>query len=249
MGSTRLPGKVLLPLNGHTVLEEVLARCSRIRGIDEVICATSDQEQDRAIVYTIGWKYTVVCGSEHDVLSRYQEAVKYNGNCIIMRITADCPHISPELCSAVMKKRDRHAADYASNILPRTFPRGLDCEVFTRDLLDLACRKSKEREHVTTWMQTAPDIKRVNVASPWPMDGRLCLDNEDDYRSSCVRTAACNRSSSSISGEAILIAGTPNTYRKRTALALNAEEKRVISSAAAYSNSSRCHSRGVCRRV
>ncbi len=178
LGSTRLPGKVLLPLNGRTVIGEVLMRCKRIPGIDEVICAIPTND---ALLLQEAEKYCkVVCGPEHDVLKRYCQAATKTDADIIMRITGDCPLISPELCGEVLAKFKREGADYASNIEPRTFPRGLDCEVFSKAALDFAYDEDDDREHVTTWMRRA-DIKRVNVASPWPIDGRLTLDNWADY--------------------------------------------------------------------
>jgi spore coat polysaccharide biosynthesis protein SpsF (cytidylyltransferase family) len=126
----------------------------------------------------------VVQGPEHDVLARYEMAARHTNADIIMRVTGDCPLIPPELCGEVL--RSLGTGDYASNIEPRTFPQGYDCEVFTRSLLDLAhiSAGESEREHVTTWMRSA-DIKRTNVRSPWPMEGRLTLDTEDDYRVIC----------------------------------------------------------------
>jgi spore coat polysaccharide biosynthesis protein SpsF (cytidylyltransferase family) len=76
-------------------------------------------------------------------------------------------------------------ADYTSNIDPRTFPQGLDCEAFTMEVLEMAMRHGPD-EHVTTWMRSSPEVNRVNVASPWPIEGRLTLDTEDDYRVICA---------------------------------------------------------------
>lgn len=189
MGSKRLPGKVLLPLNGHTVLAEVLTRCKKIIGIDRVACAIPDTAENDMLVPVIE-----ACGAycsrgpEDDVLKRYRCASLVLGADIVMRITADCPLLSPELCSEVLKAHSRSDADYASNIQPRTFPKGLDCEVFTHYLL---CRANlatdgEDREHVTPWMRKSKAVKRDNVESPWRMDGRLCLDTEDDYKVICA---------------------------------------------------------------
>lgn len=186
IGSKRLPSKVLLPLNGHTVIGEVLTRCKRIPGIDEVVCAVPP---DAPLIQEAGKYCRVIVGKEHDVLGRYCQAASQSDADIIMRITADCPLISPELCGEVLAKFKREGADYASNIEPRTFPKGLDCEVFSRGLLNLAYCEDDDREHVTTWMRMAPawtGVRRVNVASPWPLDGRLTLDTWDDYAVICA---------------------------------------------------------------
>jgi spore coat polysaccharide biosynthesis protein SpsF (cytidylyltransferase family) len=181
--STRLPGKVLLPLNGHTVIGEVLSRCKRINNVDQVVCAVpfGDPVRHEAEKYC-----EVIEGPEHDVLRRYFMAAVRTGAEIIVRITGDCPLICPELCAEIVYDLIGEDAEYASNIEPRTFPQGYDCEVFTRSLLELAhvSAGESEREHVTTWMRSA-DIKRTNVRSPWPMEGRLTLDTEDDYRVIC----------------------------------------------------------------
>lgn len=126
-------------------------------------------------------------GHPTDVLDRYLACAGFYVADIIIRITGDCPLISPELCGAVLSALKRYEADYASNIEPRTFPKGLDCEAFTMEALKVADRLTfgGEREHVTPWLRRA-NMKRVNVASPWPIEGRLTLDTEDDYRNLCV---------------------------------------------------------------
>lgn len=184
--SSRLPGKVLLPLNGHTVIGEVLTRCWKIPGIDQVVCTvpTGDLELSKEAT-----KYApVTIGPELDVLHRYYRAAYVYDADLVMRVTGDCPLISPELCGAVLAKLQIEGADYSSNVHPRTFPQGMDCEAFTFDLLKRAEQEAVEgeREHVTTWMLRGAGIKRVNVTSPWTMEGRLTLDTEVDYKSICA---------------------------------------------------------------
>lgn len=172
----------MLPLNGHTVIGEVVSRCKRILNVDQVVCAVPFGDPVRAEAE----KYCdVVEGPEHDVLARYHIAAVRHAAEVIVRVTGDCPLISPDLCAEVIRKLA--GADYASNIEPRTFPQGYDCEAFTRSLLERAFIKAgaDEREHVTTWMRRA-DINRVNVSAPWKMEGRLTLDTEDDYRTICA---------------------------------------------------------------
>jgi spore coat polysaccharide biosynthesis protein SpsF len=182
MGSKRLPGKVLLPLNGHTVVGEVLTRCNRMRGIERVICAIPDTAENDKLELEAEKYCKVVRGPEHDVLTRYFRAMPEDAE-FVMRITADCPLLCPALCDDVLFKLIDTRADYASNIDPRTFPHGMDCEAFTRDTLQRAHYHAgpHEREHVTTWMRSA-NIRRVNVSSPWRLEGRLTLDTWDDYQ-------------------------------------------------------------------
>jgi spore coat polysaccharide biosynthesis protein SpsF (cytidylyltransferase family) len=123
-----------------------------------------------------------------DVLSRYVKAAHETQASVIVRITADCPLISPDLCSEVVARQKRWGVKYASNIFPRrTWPKGMDCEVFTLDALLEANRFAlgEDREHVTPWMQKNL-VNWVTVESPWPIEGRLTLDTEDDYRTICA---------------------------------------------------------------
>lgn len=180
MGSTRLPGKVLLPLNGHTVVGEVLTRCKSIT--DRVICAVPDDFSNDVLAAEASKYAEVVRGPERDVLKRYRLAAEHAKATEVMRITADCPLISPALCKQVAAALEGN--DYASNVEPRTFPQGFDCEAFTMAALREADDKSEEREHVTTYIRNGP-FRRVNVASPWKLDGRVTLDTEDDYRVIC----------------------------------------------------------------
>jgi spore coat polysaccharide biosynthesis protein SpsF len=188
MNSKRLPGKVLLPLNGHTVLNEVIARCWKIPGIDLVAVTTPDRD-----VFDVVGKQCLADlapkNKEDDVLWRYYAAARGTEADIIVRITADCPLISPELCGAVVEELKSQHADYASNIVPRTFPKGLDCEAFTMNALvaaNISAETPYEREHVTAWMRLNPLMKHAHVTSRWPIEGRLTLDTEDDYRTICA---------------------------------------------------------------
>jgi len=175
---------VLLPLNGHTVVEEVLTRCRKIPGIDDVILAIPRTRENDPLARLAGSDLEVFCGAQHNVLERYRAAAWGRWN-VIMRVTADCPLICPELCGEVLRKLMDERADYASNIEPRTFPQGLDCEVFTAETLERAARHGPD-EHVTTWMRSAPGLRRRYVTNPWVIEGRLTLDTEDDYRTICA---------------------------------------------------------------
>jgi spore coat polysaccharide biosynthesis protein SpsF (cytidylyltransferase family) len=179
----------MLPLpTGRTVIGEVLTRCKRITGVDEVICAIP--YLDDAELGKEAEKYCrVVCGPEDDVLARYMiaagDTIESEGFDHIMRITGDCPLICPELCSAVLALHLREDAPYTSNICPRTFPRGLDCEVFTREMLEWADEwgdEPSDREHVTPLMQ---ECGGPCIMSPWPIEGHLCIDTAEDYKVIC----------------------------------------------------------------
>ncbi len=169
MGSTRFPGKVLADLAGQPVLHRVVTRLSRAAQVDDVVVATSTSSADDAIAELCegrGWQ--TVRGSEADVLDRYHHAAHDRRAGSVVRITADCPLVDPDvvdLVAAHLLGVDH--VDYASNSLaPRTFPRGLDVEALTIAALDAAWAEATdpvEREHVTPFLYRHPE--RFSIAS------------------------------------------------------------------------------------
>jgi spore coat polysaccharide biosynthesis protein SpsF len=161
MGSSRLPGKVLMDLGGETVLRRVVSRLRRATLIDELVVATTDWVADDAIVKECQ-RLEVPCfrGSENDVLDRYCQAARTYAAETVVRITSDCPVIDPELVDETIRIFQRRHGDYASNVLLRSYPRGLDTEVFTRAALERAwhdARKPYQREHVTPYFYEHPE--------------------------------------------------------------------------------------------
>lgn len=157
MTSTRLPGKVLLDLAGRPLLSQQLARLRASRETDEIVIATTVNATDDPLV-ELARKEGVRCfrGDEQDVLSRYLGAAREAKADLVVRITSDCPLIDAGETDRVIRDLREHAseADYAANILERTYPRGLDTEAFFMDVLERAARlgRSREaREHVT-WL-------------------------------------------------------------------------------------------------
>lgn len=165
MGSVRLPGKVMLDLEGDSVLARVVARVKRARTIGEVMVATSDGAGDDVIVAECKrLAANVFRGDEHDVLDRYYQAAKFARAEIVVRITADCPLLDPETTDSTVSKFLEQRPDYASNALVRTYPRGLDTEVFTFAALEQVWREATERyqrAHVTPYIFQNPERFRV----------------------------------------------------------------------------------------
>ena len=176
-GSTRLPGKVLLPLGEETVLWHVLKRCQRIKA-DVVVCAVPEGDEAVAIeAIRAGAK--VAYGPEDDVLGRYLLAATDVGANKILRVTSDCPLIDPEICNEVLELSG--VLDYASNVTPRMWPKGLDCEAFSITALQTADRKAtdpRDREHVGPWMQR--NLENKTLLGPG-VRGRWVLDYPEDY--------------------------------------------------------------------
>lgn len=167
MGSTRLPEKVLLKIAGYPMLEHVVNRTKMAASLDSVVVATSTEPQDDAIAnYCDETSVTCFRGSESDVLDRYYEGARAVGADTIVRITADCPLIAPEVIDRVVRRYRESSADYATNILYYTYPDGLDVEVFSYGALERAWESAKtnyEREHVTPYIQECDEFNCLNV--------------------------------------------------------------------------------------
>ncbi|HXG70270.1 MAG TPA: glycosyltransferase family protein [Gemmatimonadaceae bacterium] len=165
MASTRLPGKAMLPIAGKPMLELVLDRVGRSKMIDEVVVATSTEKGDDVIADYCGSRACRFSrGSEEDVLSRYRDAAVAFDADIVVRITSDCPLMDPTVLDLVVSRflEVLPAVDYAANTLPpRTFPRGLDVEVFSIGALERAFVEDQDprsREHVTPYIYRHPEI-------------------------------------------------------------------------------------------
>lgn len=169
MGSTRLPGKVLMEIVGHPMLWHVVDRVRQAETLDKVVVATSDDPSDHAIAFFCK-REGIPCfqGSKDDVLDRYYRAAEWIGADVIVRITADCPLIDPDVVDDIVKYYMEGDYDYVSNTAPPTFPDGLDAEVFSFQALERAWCEAKwqsEREHVTPYIRKHPELFRTgNVA-------------------------------------------------------------------------------------
>jgi spore coat polysaccharide biosynthesis protein SpsF len=165
MGSTRLPGKVLMDLGGKTVLARVLHRLHRASRIHEVVVATTNCAGDDAVVTECA-RLQISCfrGSEHNVLDRYVRTAEKCRSDLIVRVTADCPLVDPELVNEVVDACITRQVDLSCNDVPHTFPRGLDVEAFTSETLyrvhDMA-KQPCQCEHVTALIYDRPDIFRT----------------------------------------------------------------------------------------
>lgn len=191
MGSTRLPGKVLMPLGDAQVLDWVAGACMSAIGVDETWIATSTLPADDKIKDFCDNNYIYMpCfrGSETDVLSRFHECALEAEADIILRLTGDCPFLDSRVISEVVELRKRTGAAYASNVDPRTFPDGLDVECFTREALKAAYSEATDpidRDTVTYWIRrNRSRFPAVNLACSIPgmQNERWVLDTEKDYQ-------------------------------------------------------------------
>ncbi|MDD4611359.1 MAG: glycosyltransferase family protein [Patescibacteria group bacterium] len=186
-GSTRLPGKVLLPLGGKTVIEQVISRVNQAKKIDKIILATTTKEEDDAleqICLKAGIDY--FRGSEDDVLDRYYQAAKKFEAKNIIRITGDCPLLDPEIVDKIINIYKESGVDYATNVIPPTFPDGLDAEIFSFSILEKAWHETSlasQREHVTIYFwQNQGIFKQKHLNNGIDLSTRRwVLDNPEDY--------------------------------------------------------------------
>ena len=163
MGSTRLPGKVLLPAAGKSLIRHMLDRVKRSSTIDELWLATSSDSANVQLANEAEKaEVEVFRGSEDDVLSRYVAVAERTAADWIVRLTGDCPLHDPVIIDAVVSYALDHATefDYLCNSLRPTYPDGLDVEVFTSKSLAQAATEATstlQREHVTPFIHRYHD--------------------------------------------------------------------------------------------
>ncbi len=193
MGSSRLPGKVLLDIAGQPMLARVVARTARATTVHQVLVATTTDASDNPIAATchsMGISYTR--GSLHDVLDRYYQAAKQAQADVVVRITADCPVIDPLLIDDCVNTLLEGSFDFSCNRLPppftRTYPIGLDTEVCTFQALERAWKESTEtfhREHVMPYLYEGVQLSAVSGGASEGISPRgfkiAQLHHETDY--------------------------------------------------------------------
>ena len=168
MGSSRLPAKVMKSVAGRPMIDHVIQRARNISGVHQVVVATSKNAAEGPLVEHVSSMPEVALfrGPEDDVLTRYYEAAAAFEADIVMRITGDCPLLSPRTSTHVLEAylKNRTLCDYVSNTLRRTFPRGLDTSVMGFDTLERAHKQATtraQREHVTVVIWSNP--KQFNL--------------------------------------------------------------------------------------
>jgi spore coat polysaccharide biosynthesis protein SpsF len=189
MSSTRLPGKVLKTVVGKTLLGHIVERLKFSSAIDRIIIATTVNPLDTSIIeFCTKNKIDFFVGSEFDVLDRYYNAAKKFKANTIVRITSDNPLVDPLVVDKVTLyyKENSDKYDFVSNTLTRTYPVGLDVEVFSFEALETAWKESTnafEREHVTPYMANNPlKFRLANVIDNVDhSDLRWTMDYPEDF--------------------------------------------------------------------
>jgi len=185
MTSTRLPGKVFMKVMGRPLLSYQIERLRFSKRIDDIIIATTTNKEDGPIAKLAQKEgLNFYRGSEDDVLDRYyQTAKKYNVK-NIMRLTADCPLIDPDICDSIANVYFESGVDYIRT--GETFAEGLDCEIISFSVLTKAWQESilnAEREHVTLYILNHPKLFKIMVKENEADDSRyrMTVDEEEDF--------------------------------------------------------------------
>jgi spore coat polysaccharide biosynthesis protein SpsF len=184
-----MPEKIFKTLAGKQMLWHVVNRLSYAKMIDKIIIATTTLPGDDQVEgFCIANNISFYRGSSNDVLSRYYEAAKIYNAEIVIRVTSDCPVIDPYIIDAMLTQfiNEDHI-DYLSNSIRRTFPRGLDAEIFTFSALEKTYNEAKldyEHEHVTPYIYNNPDkfiIKNYANDTDFSFH-RWTVDTEEDFK-------------------------------------------------------------------
>jgi spore coat polysaccharide biosynthesis protein SpsF len=188
MESSRLPGKTLAPILGRPMLEMLIERLRRARRVDQVVVATTDRPADQAIE-DLARRLDVGCfrGSSDDVLDRVLKAAQAHGADLIVEMTGDCPLLDPTVVDEAIAIFLAGSFDYVSNVVERTYPRGLDTQVYPVKVLaqvDKLTQEPADRENVSLYIYEHPQRFRLGhlyasskVRRP---DLRLTVDTQPD---------------------------------------------------------------------
>ncbi|MBB6692206.1 glycosyltransferase family protein [Cohnella xylanilytica] len=187
MGSSRLPGKVLMPLGNSCVLDYVVTRCRQVKNVADVIVATSSWAQDDPIKqWCVEHGVSYSRGSETDVLARFVDSAKPHQPDYVMRVTGDCPFVDYELAEKFMVAMARQPSD--AIVWLGNLPRGLVVEIVSYEALlemDRKGREPRHREHVTYYAKEFPEqFTTTEVEIPAALrypELRITLDTKEDY--------------------------------------------------------------------
>jgi len=187
MGSTRYPGKVMEKLNGERkVLDYVIEQLKFSKSIENLIIATTTLEQDDVIVnYAKDNNLEYFRGKPLDVLDRYYQCAKKFSLETIVRMTSDCPFLDPRIVDKTVCFFQENNFDYVSNNIIRTFPIGVDTEVFSFQALEKAWKEAvlpSEREHVTPFIKKNNNIFKIfNLENEKKIPiYRITIDRKED---------------------------------------------------------------------
>lgn len=185
MGSTRLPGKVMMKITGIPMIELLLKRLACAKELDQIVLATSIDEENRLLVdHVIRLGFACEQGSEQDVMERYLRTARKHQADIIVRITGDCPLVDSALVDQLVREFKSSELDYLTNTTPPTYPDGLDVEVFSFKAFERACSETEDaydHEHVTPYLRKPGEFRTASVSHDEDLsDWRWTVDEQED---------------------------------------------------------------------
>lgn len=189
MTSKRLPGKPLLKAAKKTMIEHLINRLKKVDSINEIILATTKNKTDDILVETVeNFGVRVFRGDENDVMQRVISAAESSKAEIITQITGDCPIIDPQIVEQTIRMFLNHDVDYVSNTIVRSYPDGMDTQVYRLKTLKKSASMTNslfDREHVSSHITNNPKIfSQIHLVAPpeinWPSLG-ITLDEKGDY--------------------------------------------------------------------
>lgn len=193
MSSSRLPGKVLLPILGKSLLYRMIERVGMISHQAQVVIATSEDQLDD-VIEAEAKQMNIACyrGSMNNLLDRHYEAAKQLNAGIVLKIPSDCPLIDPRIIDHALDFYFANPGDYdyVSNLHPATFPDGNDIEIMTMDCLEKTWKEATRRlelEHTTPYIWENPEKFRIgnvvwDTGLDYSMSHRFAIDYEADYQ-------------------------------------------------------------------
>ncbi len=183
LGSVRFPRKVLAELGGKPLIEFMITRVQKARSVGAIVLAVPEDDLDSPLAEIASRQGVgLAVGSEKDVLTRFADAVRGRDESVILRLTADCPLIDPEVIDRAVQEFVRQGVGYLRT--DPTFPDGLDVEVTTREALLTAASSATapaEREHVTPWIAAHPKYRQASIGNTRNLGHlRLTVDEPED---------------------------------------------------------------------
>jgi spore coat polysaccharide biosynthesis protein SpsF len=192
MSSSRLPGKVMLPILGETLLFRMIERLKRVKYPVQIVVATSKRSDDIAIVNeAIKANVSYYQGSLSNLLDRHYQVGRNMGADVVLKIPSDCPLIDPAVIDRVLDYfyENEQRFDFVSNLHPATYPDGNDVELMTMECLEKAWHEASrplELEHTTPYIWEHPDKFSIGnvlweTGLDYSMSHRFTIDYREDY--------------------------------------------------------------------
>ncbi|MGL4874552.1 MAG: cytidylyltransferase domain-containing protein [Clostridium sp.] len=192
MSSSRLPGKVLMKIEGVSILEHIIRRLKKSEEIDEIIIATTENKEDDKIEELVRNLDTKIFrGNLFNVLERYYFAVRERSEKILIRITGDCPCVDYKLIDdmvrAFKEEYIQNRIEYMNNTFENNYPRGYDVEIFTKKALEKAyynAEKDYEKEHVTPYLYDKENNFKIKIYKGEKIypNYRVTVDTTEDFQ-------------------------------------------------------------------